>query len=457
MYKNLIVVFFIIVLSACSSSRSAKRVAAEMEAAPAWVKSRPITNIYYVGIGKVNKKSNPNNYQEAAKRIALNDLASEISVNIQSNSLMSSFEDNAGFKSEFTRYIQMEMSKDLEGYQMQGSFETEDQYMVYYRLSKVKWAEIQAKRKAAAADRAKNLFLQAQKEKEALNYTSAIKTYLNSLLEIKKYWNEAVYYSIDNQKRRLDMDIRSDLISTLSEIQLIVEPSVLDINYNNHFKNTLGVKVVNAKGQLLSNFPISVNYRKTSIPFQTIIYSSTEVRNVMIENIKYKPNAMFVLVEIQKGKVLPIKSDDKHLLKFLRDAFQVNPIQVEVNYELPKIYIEDKMNKSPYYHYLKDAIQHSFGKQHFSLVSSKKAADLVFVVKVHESNVNTTSQVKTKRLSYSIEVINRKKGNIIYTYSSESYKGVAYSLDEANEKAYIKASEEVNESSFKKLLQAIIN
>jgi len=82
---------------------------------------------------------------------------------------------------------------------------------------------------------------------------------------------------------------------------------------------------------------------------------------------------------------------------------------------------------------------------------------LVFVVKVHESNVNTTSQVKTKRLSYSIEVINRKKGNIIYTYSSESYKGVAYSLDEASEKAYIKASEEVNESSFKKLLQAITN
>ncbi len=457
MYKNLILISFIALFTACSASRSAKRNAAEMEVAPTWVKSRPVSSVYYIGIGKVSKISNPEAYQETAKRIALNDLASEISVNIQSNSLMSSFEDNAGYKSEFTRYIQMEMSKDLEGYQMQGSFETEEQYMVYYRLSKAKWAEIQAKRKAAVVDRAKNLFFQAQEEKKNLNYFSAISTYLNSLLELKKYWNEAVYYSVDNQKRRLDMDIRSNLISTLSEIQLVVEPSTLDISFENHFKNTIGIKVVNADGQLLKNFPITVNYRKTSIPFQTIVFSSSNVRKVLIENIKYKPNAMFVLAEIQKNKVLPIKSDDKHLLKFLQDAFQVNPIKIEVNYELPRIYIEDKMNKSPYYHYLKNAIQQSFGKQHYSLVYSKNDADLIFELKVHESEINANSEVKMQRLSYSIKVIGRKEGTTIYTYSSDNYKGVAYSIEEAKEKAYINASEEVNESSFKKLLQAIVN
>ncbi|MCK5856174.1 MAG: LPP20 family lipoprotein [Bacteroidales bacterium] len=455
MIKHFIFISIIILLSACGASKLAKQRALEMEAAPSWVKSRPTTSIYYVGIGKVSKLSDPEDYQAIAKRAALNDLASEISVNIQSNSLMSSYEDNAGYKSEFTRYIQMEMTKDLAGYQMQADFETQDQYMIYYRLSKVKWAEIQAKRKADAASKAENLFLQGQKEKQELNYAAAIKSYLNSLLELKKYWNEAVYYNVNDEKRRLDLDIRQKLTETLADIQLVVKSAKIDINFQNHFKNNLQIEVVNSKGQLLKNFPIKISYRKVSIPFQTEIYSSKQTLNLVIENVMYKPNSMYVIIEIQKNKALPIKIENKWFLKFVNDAFQVNPIEVPINYLLPKIYIDDQNNQSTYYHYLKDAIQQSFAKQHYGLVFSKETADLIFNIKSHESVSNTDSQVKTANLSYSIEVKNQKKNKLVYTFSSETYKGVAYTAESAKEKAYIKASEDVNDNSFKKLLQEI--
>jgi hypothetical protein len=454
MLKNLFFIFIVFFLIACGASKSAKRTAAEMEVAPAWVKARPITNMYYIGIGKVSKISYPNDYQEAAKRVALNDLASEISVNIQSNSLMSSYEDNAGYKSEFTRFIQMEMAKDLTGYQMFGNFETQDQYMIYYRLSKVKWAEIQAKRKKAAADRAETLYHQAQKEKNELNYTAAVKSYLNSLLELKKYWNEAVYYSVGNGQR-LDLDIRQALTETLADIKLDVNPSRIDISIQNHFRNSIQVEVKNKKGELLKNFPVKISYRKTTIPFQTEIYTEDKAKEVPIENVMYNANAMYVIAEIEKEKVLPITVENKRLLKFVTDAFQINPIKTPINYELPKIFIDESKNQSQYYHYLKDAIQQSFGKQHYTLVYSKKTADLVFHIVAHESVHNTSSQVKTATLSYSIEVNSVKKKNLVYTYSSDTYKGVAYTESSAKEKAYIKASEDVNANTFKKLIQEI--
>ena len=47
---------------------------------PTWVSARPVTGGYYVGIGLANK--NRPDAQEAAKKNALNDLASEISVTV---------------------------------------------------------------------------------------------------------------------------------------------------------------------------------------------------------------------------------------------------------------------------------------------------------------------------------------------------------------------------------------
>jgi len=458
MQYRLLIFLSIIFLSSCSGSKKAARVEAlQMEQSPAWVKARPVSTMYYIGIAKVNKKNYPENYTETAKKIALNDLASEISVNIQSSSIVSSFEDNSGFKSEFTRYIQMEMTKDLTAYQMQGSFETSEQYMVYYRLSKAKWAQIQDERKKAAADRSFNLFKQGEKEKLELNYASAIRSYINALLELKKYWNEAVYFPISEQKSRLDLAIRTNLISMLSEIQLVVQPQPLQLNIKNGFKEKLRIYVINKKGENLKNFPVRINYRKVSIPYQTVAYSKKEAVIVEIGNVKYKLSNNFVSAEIEKDKVLKIKSEDKKLLQFISDAFQVNPIETPVIYQFPKIYIQMINSDSPNIHYLKDAIMQSLGNQHYSFTNNKKDASLLLSINTHQSLSNANAEVKSSLLSYAIEVQNQLTKSIVYTYSSPKYKGVDYSIDAAKEKSFIKASEDITDSSFSDLLGMITN
>jgi len=453
--KILYSVLIMMILTACGSSKKASKHDEQMEAAPQWVKTRPINGMYYIGIAKVNKSNYPDNYIESAKRIALNDLASEISVQIQSNSIVSSFENNTGYRSEFSRYIKMEMTKDLSGYQQQGSFETDEMYMVYYRLSKAKWAEIQAKKKKAAADRALTAFTQAQKDKNELNYISAINYSINALLELKKYWNESVYYTVEEQQRRLDIDIREFIVTTLTSIKLVYKPDKLVLNSKNNFNEKLIVSVENDKAQKLSGFPFKVNYRKNSIPYQNTFYSKSKDVIVEVNNVHYKQNDIFVFLELEKNKVLRIKNEDKKLLKFISDAFQANTIRIPVNFVLPRIYISSNKHKSPYYHYIKDAVQQSLGKNDFIVVDSKKNAELFFKINIHESNPNSTTKILSSYLSYSIEVKN-KANRTVYTYSSEKYKGVDYNIESAKEKSYVKAAEDINGSSFKKLMQAII-
>ncbi|MFQ5825538.1 MAG: LPP20 family lipoprotein, partial [bacterium] len=49
---------------------------------PAWVKKRPVSAQYYLGIGVSQKKGVNRDYIQSAKNNALNDLASEITVTI---------------------------------------------------------------------------------------------------------------------------------------------------------------------------------------------------------------------------------------------------------------------------------------------------------------------------------------------------------------------------------------
>jgi hypothetical protein len=453
--KVLISILIIVVLSACGSSKKVSKHDEQMLYAPQWVKKRPINSMYYIGIAKINKSNYSDNYIEAAKRIALNDLASEISVQIQSNSIVSTFENNASYQSEFSRYIKMEMTKDLSGYQQQGSFETDDMYMVYYRLSKSKWAEIQAAKKKAAADRAITSFQQAQKDKAELNYISAINLSINALLELKKYWNESVFYTIDSQQKRLDIDIREFITSTLTSIKVLYNPSLIELNTNNKFTGKLNISVVNEKDQKLKGFPIKVNYRKTSMPYQSTFYSKNIDNIIKINSVKYKQNDLYVLIQLEKEKVLRIKNEDKKLLKFISDAFQTNPIRIPIHFALPRIFISSNKSKSPYYHYIKDAVQQSLGKHDFTIENSKKKAQLFFRINIHESKVKSTTKIMGSYLSYSIEVKDFDD-KTIYTYSSDKYKGIDYSMEGAKEKSYIKASEDIDGSSFKSLMQAII-
>ena len=59
---------------------------------PDWVSQHPIDNSYYIGIGSCNKKSYPVDFNSIAKKNALNDMASSVSVRVQGESFLNTME-----------------------------------------------------------------------------------------------------------------------------------------------------------------------------------------------------------------------------------------------------------------------------------------------------------------------------------------------------------------------------
>lgn len=63
----------------------------EAQERPDWVKQRPVSSMHYIGIACVSKSEK--DYMQKAKQQALNDLISEIKVNVASTSLLHTLEE----------------------------------------------------------------------------------------------------------------------------------------------------------------------------------------------------------------------------------------------------------------------------------------------------------------------------------------------------------------------------
>lgn len=426
---------------------------------PVWSKSRPKSDYYYIGIAKIEKKLYPSDYSEMAKRIALADLSSEISIKIESNSILSSYETNLNFTSDFQQYVETQTKKDLSGFEMVEDYETKKMYQVYYRLSKTKWAEIQMERKKLASKKAYNWYLQAQKASENLNYPTAIQYYTNGLIVIKNYWNESVTYSTGDHTIELDQRLKSELLYLLEDIQINVDCDRIILNARNNFSENVAMLLVNRKGDTISNIPVQVNYKKKDFPYQSSFFSTDNPYNTLVENINYKASNLALSFKIEKAKLLKVKSEDKHLFSFIYNALNTNPSSIPIQFEYPNIYISTTSTEkyqATQMHFLKDAIKNALNNEQIGVANSLKEADLNIIIEAHETKSSAEQKYKQILLTYSIEIRDVISQELVFSQSYPETKGVDISFEKAKQKAYSKAAEEFQFLYQNKLIEGLL-
>ena len=107
------------------------------EEKPIWTIERPINPHYYIGIASApyfhpdgSKIQFPYNAKETAKENALNSLAQEIRVQINSTSLYSILSVNNLVDRSFAEDIKTTVTEDLEGYNLMGEYGNKDEVFV---------------------------------------------------------------------------------------------------------------------------------------------------------------------------------------------------------------------------------------------------------------------------------------------------------------------------------------
>ena len=467
--RYFIFLFMLGLLYSCSSSNTIRVDIPESsleENIPEWVKNHPASPNYYIGIGIANKNNQDINHREQAKKNALNDLASEISVNIKSNSFLFSMESDYDYNEDFKSIIKTEINKDLEGYELVDSWEDELYYKVYYRLSKSKYHQKQKEDKEKALTLCYDLFLKANSAEKKSDVLLAINLNIQALLSIKKYWNEINEYIVDDLiVIYLDKEIFTSIQRILSKIKLKANIEQFIVSYSNDFSNTLNVKsFYNNKN--IPSIPIKLSYLKKSNYTQNSqnhseFKSSNEygVTSFLVSNI-FMNNYQELEVELDVTKMLNINDENLNLIKELINNFPSSKLLIPVKIILPKIYIEPnekKLGLKYSSNFLANTFRENFTKKNYDVVNIKPKDGFTLIISSDTKAEQNDSKFVLAYLNGLIDLRSNKTGKVLYNRVLSNIKGIHSSKEKASLKAYQEASKLINENIFNDLIKIIEN
>jgi hypothetical protein len=159
---------------------------------PDWVQQRPINSNYYVGIGYANKTLNPTDFQQMAKKRALNDMIGEIKVVVSSNSILSQYQNNANYNQIFATETQVNAQAMVEDFEVIDSWENKTDFYIYYKLSKSDYEAAKRRKLQAAIEQSINFLDNADQLSIKENFMQIMRLRIKALGALQNYINEDV-------------------------------------------------------------------------------------------------------------------------------------------------------------------------------------------------------------------------------------------------------------------------
>lgn len=463
--KSIKVLFIaLILLSACKNNQrtqSAGETQVNTEVArPEWVRARPVTSSYYVGVGLASKGRS--DHQETAKKNALNDLASEISVTVEGNSLLYTLDRKTQFDESFESTIKTSTTEQIEGFELVDTWENATEYWTYYRLSKSEHARIKAERKGKAVANAKDLFIRAKASAAAGDLKGAMDQDVRALITMKEYWGENDLVDLDGTQVPLVNEIYSDLQRLTTGVRLTVLPERCELNYANHFKRELlfGASLMQPNGTArdLAQLPLHLSY--AGLGGKVLEQKNTDAEGRLrtsVQRVDAEVPNNAVLVKLNMDALVS-KELDAALVKALLGSLTVPELSCPIDVRMPKVHMRSQETNlgQP----VSDAgvgiiIREELTRKGFRFVDRESEADLLLQLTAATRQGGESNGFFTSFLDVTYSFRDRKTQEVVHEGSKQGVKGVQLNYEKAGTDAFKKAGQELRKDLVPAMLTAL--
>lgn len=461
MTRFAILLFAVLALAGCRSKQPVQAPATEVpvDTRPSWVRSRPVNGSYYVGIGLASKSRG--DHQETAKKNALNDLASEISVVVEGNSLLFTLDRSNRFDESFSSTIRTRTSEQLEGFELVDTWENATEYWTYYRLSKAEHARIKAERKARAIGTATDLLLRARQSLANGDLRTAFDQDMRALLAMRDHWGENDVVEVEGRSLPLANEIFSDLQRLTSGIRLSILPERCELSYADGFKRELLVTAQhqeNGRSRYLVQLPLVITYpghagrvtemRNTDASGQT----RTSVQRIATDAVG--PEVM-VRVDMQ---ALASAELDQALVRPLLASLTVPEKRVPIDLRLPRVWLrstESNLGQPLNEGGLGTVVREELTRRGFRFVEREQEAELILDLRASTRNGGESNGFHTAFLDMTFTFRDRKTGHTVHEGGRQGVKGVQLDAPRAGLEAYKRAAQDVRNDLVPAMLNSI--
>lgn len=227
---------------------------------PEWVENHPVNPDYYIGIGMAQKSNE--NYLQIAKTNALQDLISEISVQITGSSSLKQIATNDEMVSEYESNTRLKIQEQLENHELVDTWEDDEEYWVYYQLSKSKYQMAKQEKITRAKNKSLQHYNDARQAEKTLNIGNAVRFYLEAFRAVYDYLNEDLTVLLEDGKKDLPNEIYSSYFKLLNNIELKASPNELNVTILKPVSNEIEVSAIYKGKGNIANLPLKAAFEK---------------------------------------------------------------------------------------------------------------------------------------------------------------------------------------------------
>lgn len=413
---------------------------------PNWVSSRPNSGFKFVGIG-FGDKSRGGNYQMEAKKNALYDLASEIKVDISSNSVLYTVQNNNNFNENFNSLIKLSNSDNIEGYTLVDSYENDKQYWVYYQLDKQQYAERKAQKKQQTISKAGNLIVSSFYDEKNKDFSSSLKKRIQAFGVLTPYLSEEINFDpAQTNGVKNVFDLTSLIQTQLQSITVVQTKTVHILRPYQAVYAPLTYSLELKSKTPLQNFPmlVSSDDDKVNVSDKASTNYNGEFQ-VKVNSIE--PINQFVSFSLNPDINTLMGTDSVGLagVTLLKQFIQTSSLKVQANVTNISIYIssvENNLGKPTGLNSIETFIKQKFRGQEIRLTDRKEEADYI-IESAAETQKDVSSDVLEKNyeiqlaaLLINIQLKNRVTGEVLYKTQVSDIYGYANTLEKAGLNAY---------------------
>lgn len=447
--------FAVLILSCCSP----KVVAPDPESLkPEWLKSQPYLSGYYTGIGH-SRKEGSNNYVQSAKKSALDDLVSQIKVNVSGTSILSQFEADKKFTEKYEQIIQTTTAEEIEEFELVDAWEDANNYWVYYRLSIARYRQIKEEQKRNATILATDYFKKAKQSDKNGDRLQAITYYFQAFRSVEKYLAEPIRITFEEREVLLVNEIYSSIQSALDYIHLQVTPA--EINLNRRVQQSSQSVIAKARykdGHLPVNLPLRASFEKGSGDiFPTYKINESGDARVLLNKIGSKELDQIVALKVDIDALSGSSSSPVYAL--VASTFNVPRAQVSLKVQRPLVFLsaeEKSLGAAKNHSQITNKLKNLLANNGFEFTQDKSHADLWFDVKADSEPGTVSGSIYITYLTSIIRVMAVKEGKEIYATTLDRIKGYGLDYDKSSVDAYNKAMDTLERERLNELINTVL-
>ncbi len=458
-FKTLTISSILFFISACGSGSSpgGGPEDASFGPKPAWLVQYPVDQNFYVGVGSASKTKYGSDAQKSAQDLALADLASQITVRITSDIVTTLIEKGQITEEEYMATARSEAIADLEGHELVDTWQDAGYHYAYYKLSKSKYAAIQARKRRAAISLSTDFLTKADEADKLNHFSDNFTATVQAFIPLLPYLNEALKADVNGQSVILSNEVNTRLQQLLTNITLTPNTANVSGKLGQPITNKLTVSATGSDGSPLRSLPLTVRFKKGAGELlESITTGSQGSVSLQVTSIKAALKLQILEVSVDVDRLLA-NEQSPVLVGIIRSIPMANT-RIIVDVSNPRIYLETSEmfnGESLKQLQIEPRLKNHFIKEGFNFVDTKRDADWQMTLSASANQGTTYSGMFTTFADVSLNVVDRHTGDEIYKNSLSRVKGIDLSYENAANKAFNNAADKLIATVLPQILESI--